>query len=245
MGEPIAKITMLAGHWKVIGGAARYKIDETTILPGRTKPEKEVARDARNTIEKIEKILDMMRPLVMQTDSGELVAVGAHPEDFEALVGYVSYMYNGNTNARSSYTTLRINYDEMMVEWRNHKKSLKAEIIDPEIASRAAELREELKDGKHEYNPTYLGPTDPNVRGIDCGRLGGQNREILKMLIDGPKMNHELAGRGFLKYTSRISDIRKHIRPQGWDVVEHDQEYRLGPYVSDEQPTAMVQGGLF
>lgn len=57
--------------------------------------------------------------------------------------------------------------------------------------------------------PTKLPPTDPNVQPEDRERLAGQCAAILAALRDGPKTNAELAGIS-LKYTSRLSDLRKH-----------------------------------
>lgn len=51
----------------------------------------------------------------------------------------------------------------------------------------------------------------------DCGRLEGQNAAILAMLRRGPATNGELAGVS-LKYTSRISDVRKWLKQRGEDI---------------------------
>lgn len=58
-----------------------------------------------------------------------------------------------------------------------------------------------------------LFPTDPNVMPGDEPRLTGQNAAILERLKAGPATNAQLA-RLSLKYTSRISDLRKH----GYDI---------------------------
>lgn len=55
-----------------------------------------------------------------------------------------------------------------------------------------------------------LPPTDPHVNSLaDVERLTGQNLAILQRLRNGPATNGELAAIA-LKYTSRISDLRKH-----------------------------------
>lgn len=48
----------------------------------------------------------------------------------------------------------------------------------------------------------------PNVRPQDQARLRGHNLAILERLTQGPATNHELSQIS-LKYTSRISDLRK------------------------------------
>lgn len=62
-------------------------------------------------------------------------------------------------------------------------------------------------------NQGELFPTDPNVEPTDTPRLTGQNLRILNRLRLGPASNTELSGIS-LKYTSRISDLRKH----GFDI---------------------------
>jgi hypothetical protein len=61
-------------------------------------------------------------------------------------------------------------------------------------------------------------PIDPNVAEADVPRLKGQNGEILALLHRGPVTNAELITKA-LKYTGRISDIRRAIRPHGWDIA--------------------------
>lgn len=56
-------------------------------------------------------------------------------------------------------------------------------------------------------------PTDRNVDPQDVPRLSGQNQQILRELLRGPCTNTQLAGIA-LKYTSRISDLRK----KGYDI---------------------------
>ena len=51
-------------------------------------------------------------------------------------------------------------------------------------------------------------PTDPNVIESDEHRLTGQNARILEMLQEGAVTAAELSAIA-LKYTSRISDLRK------------------------------------
>ena len=52
----------------------------------------------------------------------------------------------------------------------------------------------------------------------DVGRLAGQNKEIFDLLREGPRTNRELAEVS-LKYTSRISDIRKFLRANYPDLA--------------------------
>ena len=60
---------------------------------------------------------------------------------------------------------------------------------------------------KSERVPTFE-PTDPHVEPRDASRLRGQNARVLARLRRGPASNAELAAIS-LKYTSRISDLRK------------------------------------
>lgn len=57
-------------------------------------------------------------------------------------------------------------------------------------------------------------PIDPNVHASDVDRLTGQNAAILQRLERGPAFNDELA-RISIKYTSRISDVRRYLHPSG------------------------------
>jgi len=52
-------------------------------------------------------------------------------------------------------------------------------------------------------------PRDPKIAPRDKARLSGQNGELLVRLRRGPVTNVELQAIGMLKYTSRISDLRK------------------------------------
>ncbi len=54
-----------------------------------------------------------------------------------------------------------------------------------------------------------LHPRDPSVAAADRPRLSGQNAAILARLKSGPETNLTLA-KISLKYTSRLSDLRKH-----------------------------------
>ena len=70
-------------------------------------------------------------------------------------------------------------------------------------------------------------PRDTHVLNPDeLRRLTGQNQAIYRRLCDGPAWNYELAQLA-LKYTSRISDIRKAIEPKGWTVKEDGGRYWL------------------
>lgn len=69
---------------------------------------------------------------------------------------------------------------------------------------------------------SQLPPTDPNVKPADRHRLRGQNGLILDRLRRGQASSAELAQLS-LKYTSRVSDLRKH----GHDVRHKDGTYTL------------------
>jgi hypothetical protein len=64
-------------------------------------------------------------------------------------------------------------------------------------------------------------------------RLGTQNHVLLERLRFGPVFNHEIVRElNILKYTGRISEVRKKIRSQGFDLVERKiqgdvHEYRI------------------
>lgn len=66
-------------------------------------------------------------------------------------------------------------------------------------------------------------PTDPNVVPAESPRLTGQNLKILQRLRQGQASNKELSQIA-LKYTSRISDLRKF----GFDVVVVNRDYETG-----------------
>lgn len=53
-----------------------------------------------------------------------------------------------------------------------------------------------------------LPATDPNVKKDARRRLSGQNRRILDLLLQGPATGRQIQAIG-MKYTSRISDLRK------------------------------------
>ena len=57
-------------------------------------------------------------------------------------------------------------------------------------------------------DPADFPPCDPSIPADERPRLSRQCREILERLQAGPMTNAELAGVA-LKYTSRLSDIRK------------------------------------
>lgn len=59
------------------------------------------------------------------------------------------------------------------------------------------------------FDKPILPPTDPSVHPADASRLTGQNAAILRRLRMGAASSLTLAGIS-LKYTSRISDLRKH-----------------------------------
>ncbi len=63
--------------------------------------------------------------------------------------------------------------------------------------------------------------------------MGTQNHALLERLRSGPVKNYEIVrDLRILKYTGRLSDVRKGLRRQGLDLVErkiHDfvHEYRI------------------
>ena len=61
-------------------------------------------------------------------------------------------------------------------------------------------------------------PTDPSAFAADIPRLSAQNDAVLSRLRRGPATNTELAAIS-LKYTSRISDLRKILDPMGMAIV--------------------------
>ena len=61
--------------------------------------------------------------------------------------------------------------------------------------------------------------TDPNTRDEDDDRLAGQNLQIYELLIlHGQMSNRELSNIS-LKYTSRISDIRRWLEKRGQTIT--------------------------
>ena len=58
-------------------------------------------------------------------------------------------------------------------------------------------------------DPTPIPPRDPHAPRQDKPRLSGQNGELLARLRRGSVTNIELQASGMLKYTSRVSDLRK------------------------------------
>jgi hypothetical protein len=56
--------------------------------------------------------------------------------------------------------------------------------------------------------PTPIVPIDPNIDPKDIPRVSAQCQVILQMLQHGPQTSADLA-KVALKYTSRISDLRK------------------------------------
>lgn len=67
---------------------------------------------------------------------------------------------------------------------------------------------------KHSQKPSLfdvldrLPAADPNVKKEARRRLSGQNRKILDLLLKGPATGRRIQAIG-MKYTSRISDLRK------------------------------------
>jgi len=71
------------------------------------------------------------------------------------------------------------------------------------------ETQGELFNVRRELGQTVsIEPRDPNVEPEDKPRLTGQNAKILERLRQGPATNVELAQLA-LKYSSRVSDLRK------------------------------------
>ena len=66
-------------------------------------------------------------------------------------------------------------------------------------------------------SPAPIATIDPNVARADGRRLRGQNLAIFLRLQQGPATNRELSEIS-LKYTSRISDVRKWLEPAGYTI---------------------------
>lgn len=75
--------------------------------------------------------------------------------------------------------------------------------------------------------PRAIEPRDPKVTPAESPRLTGQNLAIYRRLLEGPASNKELSSIS-LKYTSRISDVRKVVRKRGWDVICYSRDYENG-----------------
>ena len=81
-------------------------------------------------------------------------------------------------------------------------------------------------DQHHRDQPSLFDAPEPIAAPeIDRPRLRGQNAAILERLKRGPATNTELAGLS-LKYTSRISDIRK----AGYQITNRRLEGGLTVY---------------
>jgi hypothetical protein len=78
-------------------------------------------------------------------------------------------------------------------------------------------------------------PRDPKVTAAEAPRLSGQNAAILARLRRGVATNKELAGIA-LKYTSRLSDLRK--AGYAVSVVSHDHETGVVVYRLEEREVA-------
>lgn len=73
-------------------------------------------------------------------------------------------------------------------------------------------------------------PTMPRPHVADdteAARLSGQNAQILALLEKRPASNDELS-RIARKYTSRLSEIRAWLKPQGKDVLIVDRDHGTG-----------------
>jgi len=62
---------------------------------------------------------------------------------------------------------------------------------------------------------------------LEIARLSGQLEQIMDRLLQGPVTNNELAAIS-LKYTSRISDLRKLLKPKGYGVEAYDHDHASG-----------------
>ena len=74
------------------------------------------------------------------------------------------------------------------------------------------------------FDKPILPPTDSHVHPADERRLTGQNAAILKRLRQGKASSLTLAGLA-LKYSSRVSDLRKH------GYVIHCDRMQDGPHL--------------
>lgn len=69
------------------------------------------------------------------------------------------------------------------------------------------------------FNQPEILVTDPNTRDEDDDRLAGQNKTIYELLmLHGQMSNRELSNIS-LKYTSRISDIRRWLEKRGQTII--------------------------
>lgn len=68
---------------------------------------------------------------------------------------------------------------------------------------------------------TQLAPTDSNLAPGQEGRLTSQNERLLKLLQHSPRTNVELASIA-KKYTSRISDLRRHGHIIQCDFIDRE-----------------------
>ena len=73
-------------------------------------------------------------------------------------------------------------------------------------------------NGRHLTNRLRAGIPPIAAPIADQPRLGAQNRRILDLLSAGPATNVQLAEIA-LKYTSRISDIRRHLELSGQTII--------------------------
>ncbi|HPC03409.1 MAG TPA: hypothetical protein PKY58_04850 [Syntrophales bacterium] len=79
-------------------------------------------------------------------------------------------------------------------------------------------------------------------------RHGTQNHMLLERLRLLPILNHEIVRElGILKYTGRISDVRKKLRIQGFDLVARKiqgevHEYRIIRPRHEDQGKAQAGG---
>ena len=70
------------------------------------------------------------------------------------------------------------------------------------------------------FDPPPIRHCDPNLEPVEIPRVGGQCLKILRRLVGGPATNRDLADIS-LKYTGRVSDLRK----SGFRIPKPDWRY--------------------
>ena len=83
-------------------------------------------------------------------------------------------------------------------------------------------------------------PRDTHVLDPDeVARLSVQNFEVYHRLTKGSAHNYELVCIA-LKYTSRISDLRKVLRPKGWNITKQRITRGIYAYTLERIPPKPV-----
>ena len=68
------------------------------------------------------------------------------------------------------------------------------------------------------FNQPEILVSDPNTRDADDDRLAGQNLEIYDLMIEHAVVSNKQLSAIALKYTSRISDIRRWLEKRGQTI---------------------------